>query len=278
MESHFWYNKRQRMGILFMAFVLAAIQVFLHFSDNFLASHEEVYDPVLLEQMNARLDSMIGEQESENQEIYPFNPNYISDFKGYVLGLSTDEIDRLLAYRKKGLFMNSADDFQRVTGVSDSLLRSIEPYFKFPSFARKTRIRNSMPETNDLNLASAEDFMKIQGVGETLSQRIVSYRKFLGGYAFEDQVFEVYNLPRETAQRVLERFEVREPPEIKKINVNTAGFKEILSLPYIDYDLTRRIMDFRKEEKVITDLSDLKKIDSFPLDKFERIAVYLLAE
>ena len=261
-----------------MAFLLAAIQVFLHFSDNFLGSPEEVYDPVLLEQMNARLDSMLGEEEAENERIYPFNPNYLSDFKGYALGLNTEEIDRLLAYRKKGLFVNSAGDFQQVTRVSDSLLRSIEPYFKFPSFATKPRIVQSRPETNDLNRASAEDFMKIQGVGETLSQRIVSYRKFLGGYTFEDQVYEVFNLPRETAQRVLGHFEIREPPVIKKINVNTASFKEILSLPYIDYDLTRRIMDFRKEEKVITDLSDLKKIDSFPLDKFERIAVYLLAE
>jgi DNA uptake protein ComE-like DNA-binding protein len=111
-----------------------------------------------------------------------------------------------------------------------------------------------------------------------LAKRIISYRTRLNGYSFEDQLREVYNLPYETVDELLTQFEIKKPPSIQKLNINTASFREILGIPYIDYELTRKIMAFRSQEKVITDLTDLKKIDSFPLDKYDRIAVYLLAE
>jgi hypothetical protein len=53
--------------------------------------------------------------------LYPFNPNFITDFKGYKLGMSVQEID-LLEYRKGNKYVNSPKEFQAVTQVSDSLL------------------------------------------------------------------------------------------------------------------------------------------------------------
>jgi hypothetical protein len=61
-------------------------------------------------------------------KIYPFNPNFITDFKGYKLGMSVTEIDRLLAFRKTNRYVNSAAEFQQVTQVSDSLLAQIAPF------------------------------------------------------------------------------------------------------------------------------------------------------
>ena len=265
-----------------MVALITGMQLLIYFSEDFFPGPDTAYDPILLEEMNAQLDSMLLERRAQSDAPRRFNPNYITDFKGYVLGMNPDEIDRLLAFREKGLFVSSADDFQRVTGISDSLLEVISPSFRFPSFEKKRAperaSENKAFVKKDLNSASIEDFRRVPGVGEVLSKRIVAYRDLLGGYTFEDQLFEVYNLPQETARRLLERFEIRERPVIKKLNINTASFRQILALPYIDYDLTRRIVQFRNEEKVITDLSDLKKIDSFPLDHFDRIAVYLLAE
>ena len=262
-----------------MALLITGLQIFLHFADEFFPTIQTVHDLEQLEDMNLRLDSMMTTRiESGERKIYSFNPNYLNDFKGYLLGMSPDEIDRLTRFRDQGKFIKSAEEFQRVTAVSDSLLVTISPYFRFPP--NKNRPANSeMPtEKKDLNKATREDFRKVAGVGETFANRIVAYRNILGGYSLEAQMHEVYNLPEETVQRILKRFEIREKPVIKRLNVNGASFKEILALPYIDYDLTRRIMNFRREEKVITDLNDLKKIDSFPLDKFDRIALYLLAE
>ena len=67
-------------------------------------------------------------------------------------------------------------------------------------------------------------------------------------------------------------------PIIKKININEANFKEVLHLPYLNYDLTKKIFDYRDHVELILDLNELKKIDSFPLDRFKRIILYLSTE
>jgi len=56
--------------------------------------------------------------------------------------LSTEEIDRLLQHREKGNYINSAKEFQKVTHVSDSLLNTIEPYFKFPDWVTNKETNN----------------------------------------------------------------------------------------------------------------------------------------
>ena len=77
------------------------------------------------------------EIENRKPKMYPFNPNYITDYKGEQLGMSLLEIDRLLAFRENNKFVNSKDEFQKVTKVSDSLLHKIAPYFKFPEWVVK---------------------------------------------------------------------------------------------------------------------------------------------
>ncbi len=269
-----------------MAGLLACMQVFLYISDQVFSRPDEVLDQAKLDSWNARLDSILElNNVTTEPRFHSFNPNYLTDFRGFMLGMSTEEIDRLLSFREKGKFLHSAKEFQRVTGVSDSLLSVISPGFRFPDFEKRRkdhRPKLSTAETKgaklDLNLASTEELREVRGVGPVLSKRVVSYREHLGGYTYERQLFEVYNLPEETGKRILQRFEIREKPTIKKVNLNQASFGEVLALPYLDYDLTRRIMNFRNREKVITDLSELKKIDSFPLEKFDLIALYLLAE
>ena len=281
-ESHFWYNKSQRNGILILAALITIIQIFLYFTDELFAPPERAHNEDMLREIERKLDSMQSERSDDSRfQIYPFNPNFITDYKGYILGMSPEEIDRHLTFREQGHFVRSAEEFQKVTGVSDSLLGRISVHFKFPKFERSAfktaaKPKNAVLKKKDLNQASIEDLKKVRGIGSVLAKRIISYRTLLGGFSFEDQLAEVYHLPEEAIENLQREFEIQEPPQIKRLN--TASFKQILDLPYIDYELTRRIMAFRSEEKIITDLSDLKKIDSFPLDKYDRIAVYLFAE
>jgi DNA uptake protein ComE-like DNA-binding protein len=241
------------------------------------------------------------EIEKRKPKIYPFNPSFLSDYKASKLGMSLEEIDRLIAHRKAGKYINSAEEFQQVTKVNDSLLAQISPYFKFPDWViaknkrqqakrkqnKTTTVEksdnigkptDSPMEKQDLNTATAAQLQEIRGVGEKLAQRIVKYRKVLKGYYFNDQLYEVWYLKPEVAQRILARFTVKDKPKIEKININTASFKEVLHLPYIDYNLTKKIFNKRDELAEFQSLETLKKIDSFPSNKFDRISLYLKAE
>ena len=58
--------------------------------------------------------SLIGK---DTLKLYPFNPNFITDYKGYTLGLSVEEIDRLHDVRANNTYVNSSKEFQKVTMV-----------------------------------------------------------------------------------------------------------------------------------------------------------------
>ena len=288
LKSHFWYNKNQRNGIFFLALIIIALQLIYFFVDF---SNEETTDLNSNEiiQFQKKIDSLkVIELENRKPKIFPFNPSFITDFKGYQLGMSTEEIDRLLKHRADGKYINSSKEFQQVTQVSDSLLDAISPYFKFPDWATNKNeslgvisIPKSSGEKSknytvkDLNSATAKDLIIVNGIGEKLANRIINYRNKLGGFLVNEQLYEVYYLDREIADRVLQRFVILEKPTIKKVNVNEASFKEVLSIIYIDYELTKKIFDYRDEVAEIQSLEELKKIDGFPLEKFDRIALYL---
>ncbi len=66
-----------------------------------------------MQQLQSQIDSLKNvEVEKRKPKKYPFNPNYITDYKGAQFGMSTQEIDRLLAFRKQKKFINSASQFQ----------------------------------------------------------------------------------------------------------------------------------------------------------------------
>ncbi|WKD86247.1 hypothetical protein KCTC32516_01608 [Polaribacter huanghezhanensis] len=289
LKPHFWYNKSQRNGVFFLLLLIIALQIailFIDFSEN-----NNLFNTKESIALNAKIDSLKKvEIEKRKPKIYPFNPNYLTDYKGAQLGMSIQEIDRLLAFREGGKFINSANQFQKVTQVSDRLLRKISPYFKFPEWVVKEqqknikkstrKLENSKIEvsTRDINVATAKDFQTINGVNEYLAQRILKYRKKLSGFSYSNQLLEVWKLDAITAQRILNTFKIIDKPIINKINVNTATFKQVLSNPYIDYDLCKKIFEFRDEVAELQSIEELKNIEGFPLDKYDRIILYLEAK
>lgn len=282
LKSHFWYTIRQRNGILVLLVLLFSIQAILFFWDF---STEEPIHPKELAQFQKSLDSLKKSRSPDTKRTYTFNPNFISDFKGYQLGMQPHQIDRLFAFRKTGKYVTSVQEFQQVTGINDSLLNLISPLFKFP--VNKYSKKEPAPRKNelsasatskDLNKVSTSELIKVTGLDHKMAQRIIAYRKLLKGFLIDEQLFEVYDLDPDVAQLILRKFRIVEQPKIDKININTASFKTILRLPYIDYKLTKKIFEYKDQNGPFENLETLKKIDSFPIEKFDRIALYLSAE
>ena len=291
-KSHFWYNKSQRNGVFFLVIVILLLQSFIVFGDFYKDEVVQQQSPKIITFYN-QLDSLrIVELENRKPKIYPFNPNYITDYKGEQLGMSINEIDRLLAFRKTNKFVNSKKEFQQVTKVSDSLLSRISSYFKFPDWVEKRNKTSNKSNfktnknyskkkpvsTTDINKATAEDLKTIYGIGEKLSERIIKYRIKIQGFTYKEQVAEVWGLEKEVVDKVLSTFKIIRKPVIIKQNVNTISFKKLLKNPYIDYNLCKKIFEYRDEVAELQDISELKNIKGFPLDKYNRIVLYLLAE
>jgi len=277
-----------------LVLLILLLQIFIYTDVFYSGKINDVNQPELLA-FQSQIDSLKAiEIENRKPKIYPFNPNYITDYKGEQLGMSLLEIDRLLAFRKTNKFVNSKNEFQKVTKVSDSLLDKISTYFKFPDWVVKrseqnakssitsTKVKNSYLKktisTTDINIATAEDLRTISGIGPAFSERIIKYRSKLQGFSFESQLNEVWGLDKEVVEKVVSIFKIIEKPTIKKVNVNTVTFKELLINPYIDYELCKKIFNYRDEVAELQDISELKNIEDFPLKLYDRIVLYLLAK
>ncbi|MFT0716501.1 ComEA family DNA-binding protein [Flagellimonas lutimaris] len=280
LKSHFRFNKQERSGIFFFLLMVIVLQGVYYYVKANPSQKETSF--VLNTREQDRIDSLRIYQAKASIKIYPFNPNYITDYKGYTLGLSTSELDRLFAYRAQGRFVNSVEEFQTVTQISDSLLNEISSYFEFPDWVGKNQSSKKKISfvkkekgTKDLNSATAEDLMEVYGIGETLSERIVKFRDRLGGFLVNEQLYDVYGLKPEVAKKALLKFQVIKVPTLDKININKAGIEELSQLIYINKSLASNIIDYRDKNGSFASFQELSNVDAFPTEKLDRIALYL---
>lgn len=283
-KSYFKYTSGQRSGIfalLTLIIVLQLIYFFVDFTPLESANPEKQQWLALQNQ----IDSLKQEKSEDTPKIYPFNPNFITDFKGYKLGMSTQEIDRLLEYRKTNKYVNSAQEFQAVTQVSDSLLQVLSPFFKFPnwinnkkefkSFAKQNYDKKGKFEILDINQATAEDLKKVNGIGDGLSDRILKEKEKFGAFVSMEQMDAIWGLSPEVVQKLKEHFKIKVIPAVKKININNASVKELAQFPYFRYTLAKSIVTYRSMTGKIENSADLIKIKDFPVEKVNFIALYL---
>ncbi|NPA46898.1 MAG: helix-hairpin-helix domain-containing protein [Chlorobi bacterium] len=282
-------NSRQRTGILLFVLVLALGETWLwHYRKNLSPASSWEIDSLAA----GRYDSLYDKYEAYRRDsIYPFNPNYLSDYKAYILGIDTAALNRIRRFRQSGKFFESKEHFRRVAALPDSTYRRIEAYVRIPvfrkrkSFVRKAYFENNTKEKpvffpkQDINTATAEDLKKVYGIGEVLSRRIVKYRNRLGGFSIKEQLKDIYALSDEAYENLWQRFEIKSPVAVpNKIPLNQADLDRLTRNPYIDFDLAEKIVEYRSLHGDFHSLEELKKIPGFPADKYRRIVLYLRLE
>lgn len=285
--SYFGFTSQQRKGIFFLLLIIVGLQLFYFFSDFSEVEKSQPEEEQWLA-LQSEVDSLKTIKYNSKLKIYPFNPNFISDYKGYKLGMSTVEIDRLFAFRKEDKYVNSAEEFQKVTKISDSLLNAISPYFKFPDWIKNKKsfktsdrryLSQSLKKENiivlDINQASQNDLMKIKGIGEALSLRILKQKESLEAFVSMEQINDIWGLSPDVVHELKKYFKVSSLPKIKKIPVNDAALKELAQFPYFRYALAKQIVTYRSMNGNIKNIEDLINIKGFPVEKANIISLYL---
>ncbi len=290
LKSYFMFNKQQRSGILFLFSIIFLLQAFIFFSNSKSSTKVSKEEKKWLSNQ-AKLDSLKELKQQNYDKLYPFNPNFITSYKGYKLGMTIEQIKKLHDFRAQNKYVNSANEFQQLTGVHDTLLNKIAPYFKFPDWVtnKKTSNENKYIENKtyqkfetpkkeikiiDINLATKEDLMAVYGIGEAISDRILKQKEVFGAFVSMEQMNDVWGLSPEVIDKLNEKFNVINQPSIKKIKINEASIKELGAFPYFRYPISKNIVVHRTMNGDIK-IEDLTKIKDFPVDKIKIIALYL---
>ena len=283
MKFYTYFSNQQRLAVVGLILVIVFLEVLSIFPkpngydgfqvdlESYLKFQNEITQQIVLNEINSA------------PKIYPFNPNFITDYKGYKLGMNSKEINRLLLYRAQNKWINSAKEFQNVTKVSDSFLHIISLNFKFPDWVKnsnKTSVSLERPisfeEKIDLNITTANELQKVYGVGSVLSSRIIKLRdSFIGGFISDIQLQDVRGLTPETIENIRKQFSVKTPRTYLKISLNTATVDQLVTIQHIDYELAYEIIELRMLKEGYKIIDELTKVKGFPVKKLEIIKLYL---
>ncbi len=123
----------------------------------------------------------------------------------------------------------------------------------------------------DINKADTALLKRIPGVGSGIANTIIKLRSKLGGFYSVDQLRSIEYISPE----LYEWFDVPSTTDLHLININKASFQVLNAHPYITYNQTRDLVNYRRLYGEIKSKEDLFATHIFTKEEVERLAPYL---
>jgi DNA uptake protein ComE-like DNA-binding protein len=287
------FSKGHYFGIAILICSIGLLQLFIYWFNNQKGTTSLDLTPEEKNWLLAQneIDSIKEVNQENSNKIYPFNPNFISDYKGYKLGMTEAQIDKLHHFRAQNKYVNSNAEFQKLTGVSNEWMKQYAIYFKFPDWVTNKTSKNYQSKyentyqkfdkkefkivVQDLNKANQVELEKVYMIGEKLALKIISERERFGNFASMDQLGFIWGISPEAIADLNKKFQIKSSGNLKKININTSTIKELQQFPYFNYTIAKNIVTFRSMNGDFKSSEDLTNVKQFPLEKLKIIALYL---
>jgi len=309
LNDYFSFTKKERHGIIYIVFIIAAL-IFLPFLFPYFSKKESI-DTSKFEKEIAQLQidssskkihfKFRDEYENDvspsdkygsekNVELFYFDPNTASVNDWVRLGIREKTAKTIQKYILKGGRFKKPEDLKKIWGLSETDVNRLIPYVsiknvgtKFPHFEEKLysekanyTSKNSI-EKIDINLADTNAFIALPGIGGKLAKRIISFREKLGGFNSIEQIGETYLLPDSTFQKI-KPYLVLNSKVAKKININSANVEEMKSHPYIRYYVANAIFQYRQQHGNFQSVEEIRKIMTVTDEIYNKAAPYLSVE
>ena len=137
-------------------------------------------------------------------------------------------------------------------------------------------IRMTFPaeqEPIELNSADSTTLVEIRGIGPYYAAKIIRYRERLGGYYRTEQLKDL-RMTYFNVDSSAHLFTVN-PGLIRKKDLNTLTFKEVLRHPYLEYEDVKLIFNAKNKYKKIS-MDTLEKRKILPVYKLKKIKPYFM--
>ncbi|PBQ32444.1 hypothetical protein CNR22_11910 [Sphingobacteriaceae bacterium] len=277
LNNYFGFTKQQRNG-LFVLILISVLLLVIRLVYPLLIKP----DPIVLLNLpliEKKLDSSYSTSEKfEKREykkelkllrLFVFDPNTVSFEQLLQLGLKEKTAQIFLKFRTKGFVFKDKTDLQKVYGISSTQYAQLEPYVliansvpgkkevpekttgpekSYPTHAA-VAASTSISSKIELNSADSLGLISVNGIGSVYAKRILKYRTMLGGYVSVEQLKEVYGLSEELYEKIKNTFTV-DAKSVKKLNLNKDDFKLINKHPYLTYETTKTIFDWRRKTTI----------------------------
>lgn len=303
-KSVFTFNKSEQRAILFTLFlilIVIAINLTLPYLirkdkndystfrkeiENFRQAQQMIADSIRIEQLQNRgeLSEELAEQKLNP---FPFNPNQLPEEAWLQLGLTEKQVNTIKNFESKGGKFNRKEDLRKMYSISDAEYTILEPYIRIPAPYKakispiESNIEEKKPATKkirymnvEINGADSSTFVNSLQLPPWIATRIISYRELLGGYYKSSQLIEVYGFDSANYYKIEKYLQV-DTSFIDPININAAGFKEILRHPYISFDMTKKIINHRNSRGLFKSTYQLIELGILSESTYIKVKPYL---
>lgn len=158
----------------------------------------------------------------------PFRIDTVSGRYLQAIGVLTEKQAKTFNNYRKYYEINDMEDFRNCYAISDSVATALEPYMLFPE---ATPAHDDQPI--NLNTADSAELRSVIGIGEKTVVAILDYRERLGGFVRVEQLAEIHGITESNYEKIVKQIYC-DSCEIRKIDINFAGPKELSAHPYIN--------------------------------------------
>jgi competence ComEA-like helix-hairpin-helix protein len=277
LNNYFGFNKQQRNGLILLSIISLILFLVRIIYPSFITPDKiEIKNLPLIEQTldssyQLSQDRFSGNVTKENTalNLFAFDPNTITNQQLQQLGFNKKSAQTFLKFRDRGFVFKEKIDLKKVYGISDNFYSKLEPYIIIENKNSAANLNSNKSESNvtasanknqtkvELNTADSLALLDINGIGPAFAKRILKYRSLLGGFVSVEQLKEVYGFTDEMFEKIKPNVTAN-AELIKKINLNKDDFRTVNKHPYLSYELTKTLFDWRK--KTVITAVNLKDI------------------
>ena len=296
MKNPFYYTPGDRRALLFLSALAIISLVCL-----FLFGNEEKEQSTLpLSDTLAVAASCQPQATADTASFSTFDPNTVDSSSLAALGITPGKIHIFLNYRRAGAVFRRPSDIARCYSFSDADIDRLLPLIDIsPRYARlqqreKYPISQSVAPNRfhqsgekadtllpsgkfttfasvDINTADTALLMRVPGVGQAIASMIIDLRNKFGGFTSISQLSSIRYLTPETVHW----FAVGPSPSLRKININHASFKTLVTHPYINREQANSVLRYIRLYGPISSSDTLLSTSIFTPREIEQLLPYL---
>ena len=236
----------------------------------------------LLALRQAAIEQQQQQQAEKPQEVaelhpFPFNPNTITEEEWKQIGLTDRQVRSIMNYKAKGGRFYSKSDVEKLYAISEEEYAQLEPFIVLPEVARgntskptakkqESQVFDDKPQPEkkaipvvDLNTVDSTTLVELPRMGGYMASRIIAFRDKLGGFVEVAQLLDVKGLDS-TRFAAMRPYLLIGDTETRRIDVNRADFKTLVSHPYLSYEQVKRIFRQRETRGMIKNWAQLEAL------------------
>lgn len=126
----------------------------------------------------------------------------------------------------------------------------------------------------NLNQCDTGDITRVPTFGSKRARKIIEYRDKLGGFYDLSQLKEIYILQNVDLTLCQKYFTINSK-DVRKIHINSAPYKELISHPYIDSYLAKTILNHRDKGGKIHNIAEFQNLTHAYQELVDQLRPYL---